>query len=69
MLPLKSVVIQASLKGPHATLDIELTYLNESKNSALECTYEFPLDKDIVFGSLIAKIGEKEVVTKVKSKE
>ena len=69
LLPLKSVTINGSLEGPIASLDIEMTYLNESEEHPIECTYEFPLDKETIFASLVAKIGESEVVAQVKEKE
>ena len=69
MLPLKKVAIQGSLEGPLAKLDIELIYANENINSSIECTYEFPLDKDTILANLVAKIGDKEIEAKVKGKE
>ena len=68
-VPLKKVAIQGSLVGPIATLDIELIYANELFESPIECTYEFPLDKDTILSSFIAKIGDKEIEAKVKTKE
>ena len=69
LLPLKDVAIQGSLEGPVATLNIDMTYANESQNQAMECTYEFPMDKETILGSLIAQIDDKEIVAKVKGKE
>ena len=69
LLPLKEVSIQGSLEGPLATLNIDMTYVNESQDDAIECTYEFPMDKDTVLGSLVANIDDKEIVAKVKGKE
>ena len=68
-MPLKSVAITGILEGPIATLNIDMTYLNENEEHAIECTYEFPLDKESILSSLIAKIGDREVVAKVKAKE
>lgn len=68
-MPLKSVLIQGNIEGPIATLDIDLTYMNEDENNPIECAYELPLDKDTILSSLVAKIGDREVVAKVKAKE
>ena len=46
-----------------------MTYINEDFESAIECSYEFPLDKDTVVSRLVAKIGDKEVEAKIKEKE
>ena len=35
----------------------------------MECTYEFPMDKETILGSLVAQIDDKEIVAKVKGKE
>ena len=69
VLPLKSIAVTGNLEGPIATVDIDMTYLNENEEHAIECTYEFPLDKDSILSSLFAKIGDREVVAKVKAKE
>ena len=69
MLPLKSVKVSGCLEGPLAIVDIELCYVNEDAESAIECAYEFPLDKDTVVSRLSAKIGDKEVEAKIKEKE
>ena len=69
LLPLKTVAIQGTLEGPLATLNIDMTYVNENQKDAIECTYEFPMVKDTVLGSLVAKIDDKEIVAKVKGKD
>ena len=69
LLPMKAIEITGSIEGSLATLDINLDYKNESETDPIECTYEFPFDKETIFSSLVAKIGDKEVVTEVRSKE
>ena len=59
LLPFKSVKIMGVLEGPIATLDIELTYVNPETNSPIECSYEFPLDKNAIFAKLVCKIEDK----------
>ena len=44
LLPLQKVAIDAKVDGAFATIDLDLTYLNPSQESALEATYEFPLE-------------------------
>ena len=69
MLPLKSVKVLGCLEGPLAIVDIELCYVNEDTDSAIECAYEFPIDKETVMSRLSAKIGDREVEAKIKEKE
>ena len=68
LLPLKAIAIEGRLEGPIATLDIEMVYLNDSVEHPIECTYEFPMDKETIFSSLVAKIDDREVVATVKDK-
>ena len=46
LLPLKRVLIETKLEGALATIDFELIYVNPSKESPIECTYEFPLEPE-----------------------
>ena len=69
LLPFKSVKIQGVLEGPVAALDIELTYVNPDPASPIECSYEFPLDKDTIFAKLVCQIGDRQVEAEVKPKE
>ena len=69
LLPLKSVAIEGRIEGPIVTLDIDMTYVNQSADNPIECTYEFPFDKETIVSNLIAKIGDKEVVATVKDKD
>lgn len=69
LVPLKAVKVGGCLEGPLAIVDIDLTYINEDSESAIECSYEFPLDKDTVVSRLVAKIGDKEIEAKIKEKE
>ena len=68
-MPLTSVQIKGKLEGGLAILDIDLTYVNQDETHPLECTYEFPIDKETVLSKLVAKLGDKEVETKIKEKE
>ena len=68
-MPLKAVAIVGRLDGPIATLDIQMTYVNQSADNPIECTYEFPFDKETVVSDMIAKIGDREVVATVKDKD
>ena len=55
------MAILGHLEGSLATLDIDMTYMNESQDQAMECTYEFPIDNDTILGRLVAKIEDKEI--------
>ena len=69
LLPFKSVKINGVIEGPIATIDIELTYLNPNNDNPIECSYEFPFDKDSIFAKLVCIIEDKQVEAVVKGKE
>ena len=68
LLPLTSVDVKGWLEGPLATIEIDMTYINEDESNSIECSYEIPCDKSIVVGHLSAKIGDKEVTAQIKEK-
>ena len=43
--------------------------MNEFEGQSLECTYEFPLEKETIVSNLVAKIGDREIIGKVRAKE
>ena len=59
LLPFKSVRIVGVLEGPVATLDIDLIYVNPEQDHPVECSYEFPLDKETIFAKLVCTIDDK----------
>jgi len=69
LLPFKSVNIVGKVDGPIATLDIDLKYVNTDAEHPIECSYEFPLDKNTIFAKLVCKIDDKETTAVVKGKE
>lgn len=69
LLPLQSVSIQGKLSGMFATIDIDLVYVNPSKDHALEATYQFPLQPKTLLASLEAELNGKTIVAKVQDKE
>ena len=69
LLPLKDVFISAKASGAFATVDVNLTYSNPSPSSAIEATYEFPLEKHMIVGKLEAEIDGKKIEAVVKDKE
>ena len=46
LVPLTKVEIKSELRCATAVTNFELTYRNPSKESALECFYRFPLEKN-----------------------
>ena len=46
LVPLTKVEIRSELRCATAVTNFELTYRNPSKESALECSYKFPLEKN-----------------------
>ena len=69
LMPLTKVDVKAELRGATADTNVELTYINPSTDSPLECTYTFPLEKTSVLAKFEAVIDDKVVVTKVTEKE
>ena len=61
VLPLKEVFISAKAAGAMATIDVSLDYLNPYESSALEATYEFPLEKTMLVAKLEAEIDGRKV--------
>ena len=57
------------LEAGHATLYVKLTYVNVGDDSPIECTFEFPLEKQIVISKLIAQIDDKVIEARIKAKE
>lgn len=68
-MPFQSVNIIGRVDGPVATLNIDLHYKNPDEQHPIECSYEFPLDKNTVFAKLVCKIEDKETTAIVKNKE
>ena len=69
LLLMRGVAIKGKIEGTLCILDLELSYLNSDEKQSLECFYEFQVDPDVVIGRLAAKLGEEEIVTKIKAKE
>jgi len=69
LLPLTKVSIQSELRGVVATTNVELTYVNPSKENPFECTYTFPIDKTSVLAKFEASIDDRVIETKIKDKE
>ena len=43
LVPLKEVVIKGMLNGAVSTVHVQLTYVNSSEESPIECSFDFPL--------------------------
>ena len=69
LLPLQKVAIDAKVDGAFATINLDLTYLNPSQESALEATYEFPLDEKTLLAKLTAELNGMTVEAIVRDKE
>ncbi len=48
-----------------ATLDLDLVYVNPSKEHAVEATYQFPLSPTTLLASLEAEMNGKTIIAKV----
>ena len=66
LLPLKDVFVSAKASGAFAIVDVNLTYINPSQSSAIEATYEFPLEKHMIVGKLEAEIDGSKIEALVK---
>ena len=69
LLPLTRVDVKGEIRGAMVTQNIELTYVNPSEDSPLECTYTFPLDKASTLASLEVTIDDRIIKTKVQDKQ
>lgn len=60
--------ITAKVENSIATIELKQVFVNELEDP-IEATYSFPTDPDIVVSKLVFKLGDKEVIGKVKDKE
>ena len=67
MVPLKEVDVKATLEGAYATVHFDMTYVNPS-TSPIECTYEFPLEKETLLSNLSVSTDDKTIEAKVTEK-
>ena len=68
IVPLKEVTLNATIEGVLATIEVTLKYENK-ETSPINCTYEFPIDKQTLFTDFEAKILDRKIKTKVKQKD
>jgi len=67
-MPLTKAEIKSELRGALATTNVELTYVNPSKENPYECTYTFPLEKSSFLANFEAKIDDRVIETMIKDK-
>ena len=60
---------RSELRGSTASTNVELTYVNPSQDSPLECTYVVPIEKNTLLAKFEAVINDRVVETKVMRKE
>ena len=68
LVPVKCVSVAAVLEGAIANVCVNMTYVNPC-DCPIECTYEFPLDKNTVVSMMSIQIGDKVIDAVVKEKE
>ena len=68
-VPLVKVDSRSEVRGSTASTNVELTYVNPSRDSPLECTYVVPLEKSSLLSKFEAVINDRVVETKVMKKE
>lgn len=69
LVPLKHVKIDGVMENGHATLDVQLSYINSGTENPIECCFELPIESSTVVSKLIAQIDDKVVEAKIKEKE
>lgn len=69
LLPLKKVDVKSEIRGSFAVTNVELRYVNPHKDSPLECTYVFPVEKSTILAKFEAMIDNRVVATKIMEKE
>ena len=65
LVPLTDVQIKGVLEAGHATIDVQLTYQNLGTDSPIECTFEFPVDKQTLVSKIIAQIDDRVIEAEV----
>ena len=69
LVPLQDVTILGDLEAGLASLNVQLTYANTGDENPIECTFEFPLEKNTVVSKLVALIDGKTIEAKIQEKE
>jgi hypothetical protein len=69
IIPLKHLKIDGVIDCGHATINMMMEYTNTGTDNPIECTFEFPIEKETVVTKLIAEIDNKVVEAKIKAKE
>ena len=54
---------RSELRGSTASTNVELTYVNPSRDSPLECTYVIPIEKSTLLAKFEAVINDRVVET------
>ena len=60
VLPMNQSHIEVKIDGLAAYMNVTLNFYNPTEKP-LECQYVFPLSKEIILSSLVAKIDGREV--------
>ena len=68
-MPLQRIVVDCSIEGPTARLNLDLTYINSNKDEPIECTYVFPLEATTLISKFKATIDDRVIETKIADKE
>ena len=69
LVPLARVDVKTELRGHTAYTSVEMTYVNPDPESALECTYIFPVDSNHLIAKFEVEVEGKVIVAKVIEKE
>ena len=71
IVPLRKVNLTGTIEAGHATLNAQLTYVNQQLDGdrPIECTFKFELAEKTVVSKLVATINEKTVQAVIKEKQ
>ena len=61
LLPLQEVSASIKAEGAFAYVDLNLTYVNPSKEHPIEAIYEFPMESHMILAKLVAEIDGRKV--------
>ena len=61
--------MEGVIDSGHATVTMTLLYTNTGTENPVECTFEFPVEKETCVTKLIAEIDNKVIEAKIKAKE
>ena len=69
LVPITSVAIKTEFRGLNASTNVEISYVNPTKENPLECSYSLPLEKSSFLAKFEATLDGKVIQTKIQDKQ